>query len=70
MTTKDYHLFTSLKMYMDGRKFVTDVNMKGGVDKWTKEVVAEFYETGIEKLIPSLTTCIHRDSDYVGKKLM
>lgn len=37
------------------------------VNKWTKEVAGEFYDQGIKKLIPRLTTCIERDGDYVEK---
>lgn len=63
----DYHLFTSLKMHMGGKKFSTDEEVKGGVNKWAKEVAAEFFDQGIKKLIPRLTTCIERDGDYVEK---
>lgn len=52
---------------MGGKKFVTDEEVKKVVDKWTKETVAEFYEAGIKKLIPHLTTCIERDGNYVEK---
>jgi hypothetical protein len=63
----DYYLFTSLKKHMGGKKFSSDEEVKETVDKWTKEVAAEFYEAGIKKLICRLTTCIERKGDYVEK---
>ncbi|KAL4143904.1 hypothetical protein QTP88_006158 [Uroleucon formosanum] len=48
LVPSDYHLFTSLKKHMGGKQFSTDEEVKGAVDKWSKEVAAEFYETGIK----------------------
>jgi len=67
LAPSDYHLFTSLKKHMGGKKFSADEEVKGAVDKWTKEMAAEFYEAGIKKLICRLTTCIERNGDYVEK---
>ncbi|KAL4084383.1 hypothetical protein QTP88_028206 [Uroleucon formosanum] len=36
--------------HMSGKKFSTDEELKGAVDKWSKEVAAEFYEAGIKNL--------------------
>ena len=67
LAPSDYHLFTSLKMHMGGKKFSTDEEVKVEVKNWAKEVAAEFFDQGIKKLIPRLTTCIERDGDYVEK---
>jgi len=47
--------------------FPEEAHSSGAVDKWTKEMAAEFYEAGIKKLICRLTTCIERNCDYVEK---
>ncbi|VVC28199.1 Ribonuclease H-like domain,Transposase, type 1 [Cinara cedri] len=67
LAPSDYHLFTSLKKHMGGKKCSTDEEVKGAVDKWTKEMAAEFYDAGIKKLICRLTACIERNGDYVEK---
>ncbi|MGP1915801.1 MAG: hypothetical protein ACTS4Y_01745, partial [Candidatus Hodgkinia cicadicola] len=32
-----------------------------------REGAREYFEKGIKKLVPLVTTCIKRDGDYVGK---
>lgn len=66
LALSDYCVFISLKMHTGEKKIC---NSRGGeVDKWTKEVVPEFYEAGIKKLIlRHLTTCVERNGDYMDK---
>lgn len=53
---------------MGGKTFSTDKEVHGDiVDKWTKDVAAEFCEAGVKKLICRLTACIERIGDYVEK---
>lgn len=52
---------------MSGKKFQTDEVVKLEVLKWTKEMVGEFYEEDIKKLVPWLINCIELPDDY-GKK--
>ncbi|KAL4143874.1 hypothetical protein QTP88_006129 [Uroleucon formosanum] len=66
LAPSDYHLFTSLKKHMGGKKFSTDEEVKA-VDKWSKKMAAEFYKADIKKLICRITTCIERNGDYVEK---
>ncbi|KAG5332929.1 SETMR methyltransferase, partial [Acromyrmex charruanus] len=62
-----YYLFTSLKLHMGGKKFSTDEEVKGEVEKWTKGLAGNYFEEGIKNLIPRFTTCIERNGDYVEK---
>ena len=64
---RSIYLFTSLKLHMDGKRFSTDKEMKGEVEKWTKGLAGNYFEEGIKKLIPRFTTCIVRNGDYVKK---
>ena len=41
LAPSDYHLFTSLKMHMGGKKFSTDEEVKVEVNNWAKEVAAD-----------------------------
>lgn len=67
LAPSDYHLFTSLKAHMGGIKFSTDEQVQKEVLEWGKGLAGEFFEKGIKKLVPRLTTCIERDGDYVEK---
>ena len=49
------------------KKFSTNKEMKGEVEKWTKGLAGNYFEEGIKKLIPRFTTCIVRNGDYVKK---
>lgn len=46
LVPSDYHLFTSLNIYIGRKK---DEEVMGVVNEWTKKVTAQFYETGIKK---------------------
>lgn len=52
---------------MGGKRFSTDEEVKGEVEKWTKGLAGNYFEEGIKKLIPRFTTCIERNGDYVEK---
>ncbi|KAG5320181.1 SETMR methyltransferase, partial [Pseudoatta argentina] len=51
----------------DGKKFSSDEEVKGEVEKWTKGLAGNYFEEGIKKLILRFTTCIERNGDYVEK---
>jgi hypothetical protein len=43
-----------------------EMSRGGGVGgEWTKMFAGNYFEEGIKKLIPRLTTCIERNGDYV-----
>ena len=52
---------------MGGKRFSTDEDMKGEVEKWTKRLAGNYFEEGIKILILRFTTCIERNSDDVKK---
>jgi hypothetical protein len=39
----------------------------GGVKTWLSSQVADFFDTGIQKLIPQHDTCFNSGSDYEKK---
>jgi len=56
LAPSDYHLFTSPKKHMGGKKCSTDMEVK------SKRLLR-----GIKKWICRLTTCIERDGDFIEK---
>ena len=53
---------------MGGKRFSTNKEVNGEVEKWTKGLAENYFEEGIKILIPRITTCIERTGgDYVKK---
>jgi hypothetical protein len=66
LALSDFHLF-HLKKHLAGKKF--DENNEGQevVMTWFKGQAADFYDSGIEKLVPRLIKCLDNAGDYVEK---
>jgi hypothetical protein len=54
---------------MAGQKFHEDEDVKNEVTAWLRAQAAEFYDIGIQKLLPRLNKCLDKCGDYVEKKL-
>jgi len=37
------------------------------ITTWFKKQAADFYDSGIQKLVPRLNKCLHSAGDYVEK---
>ena len=46
-----------------GQKFHADKEMKNKGTTWLRASVAEFYDIGIQRLIPRLNKCLEKDGD-------
>jgi len=58
-------LFLHLKIHLAGKKF-DDVDEAQEEDiTWFKWQAADFYDSGIQKLVPRLNKCLNNASDYV-----
>ncbi|KAG5313015.1 GVQW3 protein, partial [Pseudoatta argentina] len=64
---RDDRRLTVDELSLGGKKFSTDEEVKGEVEKWTKGLAGNYFEEGIKKLIHRFTTCIERNGDYVEK---
>jgi len=61
------HLFLHLKKHLTGKKFDNDDEVQEEVKTWFKGQAADFYDSGIQKLVPRLNKCSDNDGDYVEK---
>jgi hypothetical protein len=52
---------------MAGQKFHEDEEVKNEVTVWLRAQAAEFYDIGIQKLVPRLNKCLDKGGDYVEK---
>jgi len=53
----DFHLFLRLKKHLAGKKFDDDDEVQEEVMAWFKGLAADFYDSGIQKLVPMFGQC-------------
>jgi len=59
----DFHLFLNPKKHLAGEKFDDDNEFM----TWFKGQAADFYDSGIQKLVPRLNKCLGNAGDNVEK---
>jgi len=67
MNRQNFYLFLHLKKHLAGKKFDDDDKVQEKVMAWFKGLAADFYDSGIQKLVPRLNKCLDNAGDYVGK---
>ncbi|KAJ4438533.1 hypothetical protein ANN_14478 [Periplaneta americana] len=68
LTPSDLHVFLHLKKFLSsGERFGNDEELKISVTRWFHSQAAEFYDRGIQKLIPRCDKCLNSDGGYVEK---
>jgi len=63
----DFHLFLRLKKYLYGKKFDYDDEAQEEVMAWFNGQATNFYNSGIQKLIPRINNCVDNTGDIVEK---
>jgi len=58
-----------LKQWLASQSFEDDDRLKTGVTTWFKSLVADFFDTGIRKLVPRYQKCVEVRGDYVENKV-
>ena len=66
LAPSDFYLFLHLKKHLAGKNFDDDDEMQE-VMTWFKGLAANFYDSGIQKLVPRLNKCLDNAGDYVEK---
>jgi len=64
----DYHLFPKLKEHLAGRRFSDDDEVKVAVQRFLNDMVASWYDMGIQKLPPAPTK-MHRPKWRLCRKI-
>jgi hypothetical protein len=65
LAPSDFHLFLHLKKHLVGQKFHEDEEVKNEVTTWLCAQAEEFYDIGIQKVVPRLNKCLDKGGDYV-----
>jgi histone-lysine N-methyltransferase SETMAR len=66
LAESDYHLFTYLKNWLGSQRCSNKEKLMEGVRTWLISQAADFFDTGIQKLIPRYK-CLSSGSDYFEK---
>ena len=61
----NFHLFLHLKKRLTAK--MTMVRCKKKSMTWFKGLAADFYDSGIQRLVPRLNKCLDNAGDYVEK---
>jgi histone-lysine N-methyltransferase SETMAR len=67
LAPSDFHLFLHLKKHIDVKKFDDDDEVQEEVMTWFEGQAADFYDSGIQKLVPILNKYLDNADDYVEK---
>ena len=66
LAPSDFQLFFHAKKHL-ARKEIDDNDEVQEVMTWFKGQAADFYDSGIQKLVPRLNKCLDNAGDYVEK---
>ncbi|GFW83333.1 uncharacterized protein TNCV_2544311 [Trichonephila clavipes] len=56
-------------LFLAGKHFNNDKELKENVSNWLKTQAATFYEEGIEKLVPRYDTCLQNFGSYMERQI-
>jgi hypothetical protein len=59
--------FFHRKKHLAGKKFDDDDEVQEEVMTWFKGQASDFYDSGIQKLVPRLNKCLDNAGEYVEK---
>jgi polysaccharide deacetylase 2 family uncharacterized protein YibQ len=66
LTASYCHLFIYLKNWLGSELFISNEELMEGVKTWLSSQAADFFDTGIQKLIPRYK-CLNSSDNYVEK---
>ena len=65
----DFHLFLHLKKFLSRQRqrFQNDREAEMSVTQWFQSQAVDFYDTGIQKLVPRYDKCLNSRGEYAEK---
>jgi hypothetical protein len=63
----NYHLFTYLKNWLGSQHFNNSKELMEGVETWLSSQVADFFDTGIQKVTPRYDRFLSSGGDCIEK---
>ena len=65
LAPSDFRLFLHLNKHLAGKMFNDDDEVQGEIMTWFKGQAEDFYNSGIQKLVPRLNKSLDNAGDYV-----
>ena len=62
-----FHLFLHLKKFLSGQRFQNEREAEMSITQWFQSQAADFYDTGIQMLVPRYDKCLNSRGEYVEK---
>jgi hypothetical protein len=66
-TQRDFHLFIFLKNWLKSQRFSSNEELMEVVNTCLSSQATDFFDTGIQKLIPRYDKCLNSGGDYAEK---
>jgi hypothetical protein len=60
-----YELSTHFPIFLAAERFSSDNEVKTAAQHWLKTLAADFFDEGIQKLVPRYDKCLNLGGDYV-----
>jgi len=70
LVPSDFHLFLHLKKHLAGKKFDDDDEVQEEVMTWFEGLAANFYGSGIQKLVPRLNKFLDNAGTMLKNKVI
>jgi histone-lysine N-methyltransferase SETMAR len=67
LAPSNYHLFTYPKNWVRSQRFTNNEKLMESVKMWPSSQAADFFDTGIQKLVPKYDICLNSGGDYIEK---
>ena len=67
LAPSNFHKFLHLTKHLAEKKFDDDSEVQEEVFTWFKGLAADFYDSGLQKLVSRLNKCVDNVGNYVAK---
>ena len=67
LVPSDYHLFTKMKVWLATQCSHTNIEFMDGVNNWLHNLVAPFFDEGLQKLVSRYDKCLNVDGNCLEK---
>jgi hypothetical protein len=67
LAPSNYHLFSKMKFWLATQRFHTNDEPIDGVNNWLHNLVAPFFDEGLQKLVSRYDKCLNMNGIYVEK---
>jgi transposase len=67
LAPSNYHLFIEMNVWLANQCFHNNEGLMDGVNNWLHNLVAPFFDEGLQKLVSQYDKCQNVDGNYVKK---